>query len=67
MLSLFITTSKEYENKTISFNYMRIISVMKNIVVDIIIITNIWGLLDNYRYKYFFGLGMSIYILKKYL
>jgi hypothetical protein len=40
---------------------------MKNIVVDIIIITNIWGLLDNYRYKYFFGLGMSIYILKKYL
>ena len=38
-------------------------NLIKNIVVDIIIITNIWGLLNNNTYKYFFGLGMSVYLL----
>ena len=42
-------------------------NLIKNIVVDIIIITTIWGLLNNNTHKYFFGLGMSIYILKKYI
>jgi hypothetical protein len=44
-------------------------NLVKNIVVDIIIITNIWCLLNNNNttHKYFFGLGMSIYILKKYI
>jgi hypothetical protein len=42
-------------------------NLIKNIVVDVIIITNICGLLNNNTYKYFFGLGMSIYILKKYI
>ena len=38
-------------------------NLIKNIVVDIIIITNIWGLLNNTTQKYFFGLGMSVYLL----
>ena len=63
MLCLFITTSKEYKNKTIPCNYIGRMSVMKNIIVDIIIISTIWGLLNNCTCKYFFGLGMSIYIL----
>ena len=42
-------------------------NLIKNIVVDIIIITNIYGLLNNNTHKYFFGLGMTIYILKKYI
>ncbi len=42
-------------------------NLVKNIVVDIIIITNIWCLLNNTTHKYFFGLGLSIYILKKYI
>ena len=42
-------------------------NLIKNIVVDIIIITNIWGLLNNNTHKYFFGLGMSVYLLKKYI
>jgi len=40
---------------------------VKNIVVDVIIINTIWGLLNNNTHKYFFGLGISIYILKKYI
>ena len=40
---------------------------IKNIIVDIIITTTIWGLLDNHTNKYFFGLGMSIYLIKKYI
>ena len=42
-------------------------NLIKNIIVDIIITNTIWGLLDNYTHKYFFGLGMSIYLLKKYI
>lgn len=42
-------------------------NLIKNIFIDVIIISNIWGVLDNYTYKYFFGLGVSIYILKKYI
>jgi hypothetical protein len=41
-------------------------NLVKNIVVDIII-TNIWELLNNNTHKYFFGLGMTIYVLKKYI
>jgi hypothetical protein len=40
---------------------------IKNILVDVIIISSIWGVLNNYTHKYFFGLGMTIYILKKYI
>jgi hypothetical protein len=42
-------------------------NLIKNIIVDIIIITNIWWILNNNTYKYFFGLGMSVYIVKKYI
>jgi hypothetical protein len=42
-------------------------NLIKNIIVDVIIITNIWVLLNNNTYKYFFGLGMSVYLLKKYI
>jgi len=42
-------------------------NLIKNIVVDIIITTTIWGLLNNNTNKYFFGLGVSIYLLKKYI
>jgi hypothetical protein len=42
-------------------------NLMKNIVVDIIIITTIWGSLNNNTYKYFFGLGITTYLLKKYI
>jgi hypothetical protein len=42
-------------------------NLIKNIIVDVIIITNIWVLLNNNTYKYFFGLGVSIYLLKKYI
>jgi len=38
-----------------------------NIVSDIIIIHTIHGLLDNSTSKYFFGLGVSIYLLTKYV
>ena len=39
-----------------------------NIVIDIIIITNIHGLLNNNNtYEYFFRLGVTIYLLKKYI
>ena len=42
-------------------------NLIKNIVVDVIITTTIWGLLDNDTHKYFFCLGTSIYLLKKYI
>jgi hypothetical protein len=42
-------------------------NLIKNIVVDIIITTTIWGLINNHTQKYFFALGMSIYFLKKYI
>ena len=42
-------------------------NLFKNIFVDIIIITNIWGLLNNNTYKYFVGLGISVYLVKKYI
>lgn len=42
-------------------------NLIKNIAVDIFIITTIWTVLNNNTYKYFFGIGMSIYILKKYI
>jgi hypothetical protein len=42
-------------------------NLFKNIIVDIIIITNIWGLLNNNTYKYFVGLGISVYLVKKYI
>lgn len=41
-----------------------------NIVIDIIIITNIHGLLNinnNNTYEYFFRLGVTLYLLKKYI
>jgi len=54
--------------KVIIHNYMtETNNLIKNIVVDIIITTTIWGLLNNNTYKYFFGLGVSIYILQKYI
>jgi hypothetical protein len=40
---------------------------IKNILVDIIIITNIWGLIDDPEYKKIFGICMSTYILMKYV
>ena len=40
---------------------------IKNILVDIIIITNLWGLLDNPEYKPIFGICISTYILIKYI
>lgn len=43
------------------------ISLIKNIIVDTIIITIIWTNINNDTYKYFFGLGMTMYILKKYI
>lgn len=43
------------------------INLIKNIAVDIFIITNIWGLLNNNTSKYLFGLGMSLYLIKKYI
>ena len=42
-------------------------NLIKNIIVDVIIITNIWGFLNDNTYKYFFGLGTTIYLLKKYV
>ena len=42
-------------------------NLIKNIVVDVIITTTIFGLLNNNTHKYFFGLGMTIYLLKKYI
>ena len=42
-------------------------NLLKNIVVDIFITTSIWGVLNNNTYKYFFGIGVSIYLLKKYI
>jgi hypothetical protein len=41
--------------------------IIKCIVLDTIIITTILGILHDDRDKYFFGLGMSIYILTKYI
>jgi hypothetical protein len=40
---------------------------LKNILVDVVITTTIWGLLDNDNQKYFFGLGMGIYLFTKYI
>lgn len=42
-------------------------NLIKNILVDILITTTIWGVLNNNTYKYFFGIGVSIYLLKKYI
>jgi hypothetical protein len=39
----------------------------KNILIDVAIISSIWGMLNNYTHKYFFFLGMTIYILKRYI
>lgn len=41
-------------------------NLMRNIIIDIIIITTVWRLLNNDSPKYFFGLGMTAYLLKKY-
>ena len=41
-------------------------NLIRNIIVDIIIITTVWGLLNNNTPKYFFGIGMTAYLLKKY-
>jgi hypothetical protein len=40
---------------------------VKNIIVDIIIINSIWGLLDNSTHKYLFVYGTSLYLIKKYI
>jgi hypothetical protein len=42
-------------------------NLIKNIIVDTIIITTVWANINNDTYKYFFGLGMTMYILKKYI
>jgi hypothetical protein len=42
-------------------------TIIINIAADVIITTSVWGLLDNGMQKYFFGLGISIYLLKKYI
>jgi hypothetical protein len=42
-------------------------NLIKNIVVDIFIITTIWGSINDNTYKYFLGLGISIYLVKKYI
>jgi hypothetical protein len=42
-------------------------NLIKNILVDILITTTILGVLNNNTYKYFFGIGVSIYLLKKYI
>jgi len=36
-----------------------------NILIQNII--NIWGVLNDNTYKYFFGLGVTAYLLKKYI
>ena len=40
---------------------------IKNILVDVIITTTIWGLLDNTTQKYFFGRGIGLYLFTKYI
>ena len=42
-------------------------NVIKHIVVDIIIISAMWGSLDNNTYKDLFRLGTSLYLISKYL
>jgi hypothetical protein len=42
-------------------------NLIRNIAIDIIITTTILELLDKNTYKYLFGLGVSIYLLKKYI
>ena len=42
-------------------------NLINNIAIDIIIINTIWGLLDNPKHKTFFGICMSMYIIKKYI
>jgi hypothetical protein len=41
-------------------------NLMRNIIVDIVIITAVWRLLNNDSPKYFFGVGMTAYLLRKY-
>ena len=40
---------------------------IRNIIIDVIIITNIWSFMNNPTYKAFFGIGISVYVIKKYL
>jgi len=42
-------------------------NLIKNIVIDIVIITIIWDFIKTPTYKIFFGLGASTYVLKKYI
>lgn len=46
---------------------VKINNIIKNIIVDAIIITTILQLLNNNTHKYFVGFGLSIYLLTKYL
>jgi len=42
-------------------------NLIKNIAIDIFIISSIWNVLDNSTYKLIFRLCASAYILKKYV
>lgn len=56
---------KGYKNNDIIINnYM---TELTDILVDTIIIGTIWGLLNNDAQKYVFGIGMSIYLITKYI
>ena len=40
---------------------------IKNITIDIFLITSIWSILNNSIYKLFFGFSSTIYVLIKYM
>ena len=42
-------------------------NLIRNIAIDIFIITSIWSVLNDPKYKLIFSLSASTYILKKYV
>jgi len=42
-------------------------NLINNIILDIIIIYSIRELLNKDNYNYFFGIGVAIYLFKKYI
>ena len=42
-------------------------NLIKNIAIDIFIITSIWNVLNNNTHKIIFGTGSLIYAIKKYI
>ena len=42
-------------------------NLIRNIAIDIFIISSIWSVLNNSTYKLIFGISASAYILKKYV